>query len=78
MFGMSKKRMRVAITSFRSGGDASYGHSHLEDNLTKKEVLKQVSEWWDNHGTGFNDYDAIQLKLMLRKSTTRDAEDKEL
>lgn len=22
MFGMSKKRMRVAITSFRSGGDA--------------------------------------------------------
>ena len=61
MFGMPRKRMRVAITSFKRDGDASYVHSHLEDTLTKKEVLNQVSEWWDNHGTGFNDYDGIQV-----------------
>lgn len=59
-FGDDKKEKLVAITMFKRGGEASVA-SHCEGNFTKKEVLKKVSEWWDNHGTRLNDYDGIQL-----------------
>ena len=55
MFGISNGKRLVAITGFKRGGDASYIHSHLEEKMTKKEMLKQVEEWWDNYGTGLND-----------------------
>ena len=59
MFGMGKKK-HVAVTAFKKGGEASVS-SHIEGEFTKREVLKKVSEWWDNHGTGLNDYDGIQV-----------------
>ena len=61
MFGIGSNKRLVAITCFKRGGDASYIHSHLEDRMTKKKMLKMVGEWWDNYHTGFNDYDGIQV-----------------
>lgn len=66
MFGLGCRKRRVRITCSKpieGGGSQSF----IEDTLTKKELLRQVGEWWDNHGTGFNDYDAIQLKLVSPK-----------
>ena len=59
MFGKAMKK-RVSVTSFKRGGNASVG-SNFQGQLTKKEVLKRVGEWWDNHGTHFEDYDGIQI-----------------
>ena len=56
------ERKRVTVTAFKKGGEASVA-SHIEGEFTKKEVLKKVSEWWDSHGTGFNDYDGIQITV---------------
>ena len=70
MFGM-EKRKRVAITTFNKGGVTSVA-SHIEDEFTKKEVLKKVSEWWDNHGTGLDDYDGIQVVFRLEKEANND------
>ena len=61
MFGIGEKKMkRVAVTAFKKGGEASVA-SHMEGDFTKKEVLKKVGEWWDNHGSHFEDYDGIQI-----------------
>ena len=59
MFGMGKRK-HVAVTAFKRGGEASIA-SHMEGEFTKKEVLKKVSEWWDRHGTGLDDYDGLQI-----------------
>lgn len=59
MFGRAMKK-RVSVTSFKRGGEASV-ESNFKGQLTKKEVLKRVGEWWDNHGTHFEDYDGIQI-----------------
>ncbi len=68
MFGMGEKRKkRVAVTAFKKGGEASVA-SHIEGEFTKKEVLKQVSEWWDNHGTGLDDYDGLQITVRKEKN----------
>ena len=56
----SRKRL-VSITTFKRGGEASFIQGHLEDRLTKKEMLEKVSEWWDSHGTGLDDYDGIRI-----------------
>lgn len=61
MLGMGKRK-RVAVTAFKKGGEASVS-SHIEGEFTKNEVLKKVSEWWDNHGTGLDDYDGIQITV---------------
>ena len=72
MFGIGKKKKkRVAITAFKKDGEASVS-SHIEGNFTKKEVLKKVSEWWDNHGTGLDDYDGIQVVFRLGKENNND------
>ena len=60
MFGLFQKKKWASVTMFRRGGEASVA-SHIEKNFTKDEVLKKVSEWWDGYGTGFNDYDGIQI-----------------
>ena len=70
MFGMRKKN-RVAVTAFKKGGEASVS-SHIEGEFTKREVLKKVSEWWDNHGTGLDDYDGIQVVFRLEKEANND------
>ena len=70
MFGMGKKK-RVAVTTFKRGGEASVA-SHIAGEFTKKEVLKKIGEWWDNHGTGFDDYDGIQVVFRLEKETNND------
>ena len=57
----SGKKRLVSITTFKRGGEASFIQGHLEERLTKKEMLERVSEWWDNYGTRLNDYDGIQL-----------------
>ena len=61
MFGKAMKK-QVSITSFKRGGYASVG-SNFNGQLTKKEVLKRVSEWWDDYGTGLDDYDGIQITV---------------
>lgn len=65
MFGIGSDKRLVAITGFKRGGDASYIQSHLEDRMTKKEMLKKVDEWWDNYTTGLNDYDGIQVIFLF-------------
>lgn len=62
MFGIGSNKRLVAITGFKRGGEASV-ESNFKGDLTKKEVLKKVSEWWDNHGTGLDDYDGIQITV---------------
>ena len=64
MFGMGKRK-RVAVTAFKKGGEASVA-SHMEGDFTKKEVLKNVSEWWDNHGSHLDDYDGIQIVIQRK------------
>ena len=59
MFGKAMKK-QVSVTAFKRGANASVG-SNFKGQLTKKEVLKRVGEWWDNHGTHFEDYDGIQI-----------------
>lgn len=59
MFGKAMKK-QVSVTSFKRGGEASV-ESNVKGLLTKKEVLKRVGEWWDNHCTHFEDYDGIQI-----------------
>lgn len=66
MFRMEEKKKRVSVIAFKKGGEASVS-SHIEGDFTKKEVLKKVSEWWDNHGTGLDDYDGIQVVFRLEK-----------
>ena len=66
MFGMGGKKKRVAVTAFKKGGEASVA-SHIEGEFTKREVLKKVSEWWDNHGTGLDDYDGIQVMFPVER-----------
>lgn len=70
MFGIGKKK-HVAVTAFKKGGESSVA-SHIEGNFTKKEVLKKVSEWWDNHGTGLDDYDGIQVVFQIEKEKNND------
>ena len=60
MFGLFQKKKWAAITKFKRGGEASVA-SHVEKSFTKDEVLKKVAEWWDSCGTGFNDYDGMQI-----------------
>ena len=60
ILGMGSNKRLVAITGFKRGG-ASYTHSHLEDRMTKKELLKKGGGWWDNYHTRLNDYDGIQV-----------------
>ena len=72
MFGISNGKRLVAITGFKRGGDASYIHSHLEEKMTKKEMLKRVEEWWDNYGTGLNDYDGIQVIFPVERDGNDD------
>ena len=62
MFGINSDKRLISIDEFKRDG-ASCTHSHLEDRMTKKEMLKKVSEWWDNHGTGLDDYDGIHVKF---------------
>ena len=64
MFGMGKRK-RVAVTAFKKGGEAAVA-SHMEGDFTKKEVLKNVSEWWDNHGSHLDDYDGIQIVIQRK------------
>ena len=59
MFGKAMKK-QVSVTSFKRGGEASV-ESNFKGQLTKKEVLKRVGEWWDNHGSHLDDYDGIQI-----------------
>lgn len=66
MFGLFKKRNRVAITKFKRGGEESVS-SHCEGNFTKNEVMKMVDEWWDCHGTGMNDYPGLQIMFKDKK-----------
>ena len=63
MFGLScrKRRMRITCTKYVGRG---VSQSFIEDALTKKKLLKLVGEWWDNHGTGLNDYDEILVKFV--------------
>ena len=68
MFGINSDKRLISIDEFNRDG-ASYTNSHLEDRMTKKEMLKRVSEWWDNHGTCFEDYDGIQVKFSFEKGT---------
>lgn len=70
MFGIGKKKY-VAITAFKRGGEASVA-SHIGGEFTKREVLKKVGEWWDNHGTGLDDYDGIQVVFRLEKENNND------
>lgn len=70
MFGIGKKK-HVAVTAFKKGGEASVA-SHIEGEFTKREVLKKVSEWWDNHGTGLDDYDGIQVVFQIEKEKNND------
>ena len=70
MFGMGKRK-HVAVTAFKKGGEASVA-SHIEGEFTKKEVLKKVSEWWDNHGTGLDDYDGIQVLFPFDRKEGND------
>ena len=63
----SGKKRLVSITTFKHGGEASFIQGHLEERLTKKEMLERVSEWWDNHGTGLDDYDGMQI--IFKKGT---------
>ena len=65
MFGLGKKK-RVAVTAFKKGGEASVS-SHIEGDFTKREVLRKVGEWWNNHGTGLDDYDGIQVIFRPKK-----------
>ena len=64
MFGRTMKK-QVSVTSFKRGGEASV-ESNFKGDLTKKEVLKRVGEWWDNHGTHFEDYDGIQIVIQRK------------
>lgn len=70
MFGIGKKK-HVAVAAFKKGGEASVA-SHIEGEFTKREVLKKVSEWWDNHGTGLDDYDGIQVVFQIEKEKNND------
>ena len=63
----SGKKRLVSITTFKRGGEASFIQGHLEERLTKKEMLERVSEWWDNHETGLDDYDGMQI--IFKKGT---------
>ena len=69
MFGMGKRK-RVAVTAFKRGGEASVA-SHIEGEFTKREVLKKVSEWWDSHGTGLDDYDGIQVVFPFEQEVNK-------
>ena len=66
MFGKAMKK-QVSVTSFKRGGEASV-ESNFKGQLTKKEVLKRVGEWWDSHGTGLDDYDGIQITVRKEKN----------
>jgi len=65
--GKTGKKRLVSITTFKRGGEASFIQGHLEERLTKKEMLERVSEWWDNHETGLDDYDGMQI--IFKKGT---------
>ena len=64
MFGRAMKK-QVSVTSFKRGGEASV-ESNFKGDLTKKEVLKKVGEWWDNHGSCLDDYDGIQIMIQRK------------
>lgn len=64
MFGRAMKK-QVSVTSFKRGGEASV-ESNFKGDLTKKEVLKKVGEWWDNHGSNLDDYDGIQIVIQRK------------
>ena len=32
--------------------------------MTKKELLKRVSEFWDRHGTNLDDYDGMKIEFI--------------
>ncbi len=70
--GKTGKKRLVSITTFKRGGEASFIQGHLEDRLTKKEMLKKVEEWWDNHGTGLDDYDGIQVLFQFDRKEGND------
>lgn len=59
MFGLGKKK-RITIVAFTKVGDRSVA-ARMQGELTKREVLKKVGKWWDNHGTRLDDYDGIQI-----------------
>ena len=64
MFGRAMKK-QVSVTSFKRGGEASV-ESNFKGDLTKREVLKKVGEWWDNHGSHLDDYDGIQIVIQRK------------
>ena len=64
MFGRAMKK-QVSVTSFKRGGETSV-ESNFKGDLTKKEVLKKVGEWWDNHGSRLDDYDGIQIVIQRK------------
>ena len=68
----SGKKRLVSITTFKRGGEASFIQGHLEDRLTKKEMLEKVSEWWDNYGTHLDDYDGIQVLFPFDRKEGND------
>lgn len=61
MFGLKNKKKHVLVATFTRVGEASRIGSRYIGDLTKKEVLEKVGEWWDHHGTGLDDYDCIQV-----------------
>ena len=58
----SNDKRQVAITMFNHARDIQ---GHWEGKATKKEMLEKVGEWWDDHGTGLNDFDGIQVMFQF-------------
>ena len=70
---MTEKLRPVQIsmaTTAAAEGDSTT-ETNVEGKMSKKQVLKNVSEWWDCHGTHFNDFDEIHIRFLDQDSEDR-------
>jgi len=43
--------------------DGSITEASAESELTKVDLINMVSDWWDNYGTHFEDYQELHMKF---------------
>lgn len=60
----NEKRTIAVLFKTTNPADNSSTVASAESQMTKIDMMNMVSEWWNNYGTHFEDYQELHMKFV--------------